>query len=93
MKTESHIEFLSRSIQSKFIPKSFQLKANLPGDQNANQQRLNKVSFETINDEKIKHENVLKAAKTQFEISKNKLNEVFDMCLTKCFCQMKEGSH
>ena len=75
--SESHIEFLTKSLEDKFIPKSFKLKNLLPGNSTANQERLDKVSFESITDEKNKHENVLKAAQAQFEISKLKIRKVF----------------
>ena len=76
--SESHIEFLTQSLENNFIPKSFKLKNNLPGNPIKNQERLDKVSTESILDEKVKHENILKAAQLQFEKSKVKLSEVFD---------------
>ena len=76
--TESHIEFLSTSIQKQFIPRSFKLKSKLPGIKALNQQRLDKVSFESIKDEKERHLTILKASKFQFEKSKNKLRTLFD---------------
>ena len=76
--SESHVDFLSSSIQNKFIPKSFKVNTVLPGVKEVNQERFDKVSFECIKDEKFRHENVLKAAKLEFEKSKSKLVELFD---------------
>ena len=76
--SESHVDFLSSSIQNKFIPKSFKVNTVLPGVKEVNQERFDKVSFECIKDEKFRHENVLKAAKLEFVKSKSKLVELFD---------------
>ena len=76
--SESRIDFLNKSLENNSIPKSFKLKNNLPGNPIENQKRLDKVSIASIIDEKVKHENILKAAQVQFVKSKLKLNEVFD---------------
>ena len=76
--SESHIDFLSKSIENKFIPKSFKVNSNLPGVKTINQERLDLVSFECVKDEKRRHENILKAAKLDFEKFKVKLGKLFD---------------
>ena len=54
---ETNIQFLVKSIEVGFIPKSFRVK-NENGK--GNQAKLNKVSFESMNDEKNKHKEHLK---------------------------------
>ena len=76
--SESHIEFLSISIQNNFIPKSFKVNSKLPGVKAVNQDRLDKVSFECVKDEKVRHETILKASKLEFQKSKDKLENLFD---------------
>ena len=69
---------MSKSIQNNFIPKSFKINVSLPGVKVLNQERLDRVSFESIKDEKIKHESVLKDVNVEFEKYKVKLSELFD---------------
>ena len=60
-----------------FIPKSFRLKNNIPGNSRINQNRLKNVSVQAISDEKESHANKLKVVKTEFEQSKKNLAKVF----------------
>ena len=78
VKLESHLEFLSQSLHLNFIPKRFQVKNNLPGNFQVNEQRLKAVSIQSIKDEKLNHENSLKSAKAAFDVSKLKFKNVFD---------------
>ena len=54
------------------------MKNNLPGNSAINEERLNKVSIESIQDEKASHENILKSSKTTFEKTKSQLKQLFD---------------
>jgi hypothetical protein len=69
--SESHIEFLSKSLEDKFIPRSFQIKTNIPGNKDKNQERLNKASFEAIKEEKERHLNILRGANKEFQKNKD----------------------
>ena len=64
---ESHVEFLEECLEIGFIPKSFRLKNNIPGNSRINQNRLKNVSVQAISDEKESHANKLKVVKTEFE--------------------------
>ena len=77
-KSKSHIHFLSKCLEFKVIPSNFKLKNTLPGNTNANQEKLNKISFESINDEKQKHSNILIGANIEFEKAVKQLKHVFD---------------
>ena len=68
--SESHIQFLEKCLELRFIPKSFQVKKYLPGNQKINRDRFEKVSFDCINDEKESHTNKLAVARA--ELSRNK---------------------
>ena len=83
VKLESHLEFLSQSLHLNFIPKRFQVKNNLPGNFEVNEQRLKTVSIQSIKDEKLNHENSLKAANASFEVSKSKFKSVFGAATVK----------
>ena len=74
----SHIEFLNESLKHKFISKRFIIQNRLPGNQNSNRSILNEVSFNSIQKEKERHENVLKWARKEFEKYKRILNSSFD---------------
>ena len=78
IKLESHLEFLSQSLQLKFIPKRFQVKNNLPGNYLLNEERLKLVSIQSIKDEKQNHENSVKSANVTFEKLKSRLKDIFD---------------
>ena len=60
------------------MPKRFKVKNNLPGNSVVNEERLKKVSLDSIKDEKVNHENSLKFAQKAFEKSKSKLKDLFD---------------
>ena len=53
--SESHIQFLKKSIESDFIPKNFRLKNTLPGNQIANEERIQNVCKDAIIDEQANH--------------------------------------
>ena len=74
---EEHINFLSKCKEVKFIPKSFQIKTSLPGNQRINQERFDKVSIEAMGDEKIKHANKLNWAKAELDRLFVELSNVF----------------
>ena len=76
-KSNSHINFLSNCLKAKVIPSNFKLKNTLPGNRNANQEKLNQVSFESMNDEKQKHVNTLIGARKAFENGRVQLEKVF----------------
>ena len=48
---ESHLDFLEESLKLKFIPRAFQIKTIIPGNQKSIKERLNKVSLESVSDE------------------------------------------
>jgi hypothetical protein len=75
--SESHIQFLEKCLEFKYIPKSFQIKKFLPGDQKVNQERFDKISNDCINDEKVAHTNKLNWARAEFCKIKSELNKVF----------------
>ena len=76
--SESHVDFLSRSLEEEFIPKRFKLKNNLPGNSRVNQERLDAVSLKSILDEKLKQVSILKTAKIEFEKVKKIVKELFN---------------
>ena len=76
---ESHINFLSKSLEIGFIPKSFRLKNNLPGNSTVNGERIKNVSRDAIKDEKHKHFNNLEWSRTEFNKQKCKLDKVIVM--------------
>jgi hypothetical protein len=69
---------LSKCLENQVIPSNFKLRNALPGNKNINQEKLNKISFETIKDEKQRHANILIGAEAEFNKSKNKLKNFFD---------------
>jgi hypothetical protein len=52
---ETNLEFLTKCIETNFIPKSFRLKNSLPGNIQANQVRIDNICKEAIIEEKHKH--------------------------------------
>ena len=74
---ECHIYFLTKCKESNVIPLNVKLKNTLPGNKNQNQEKLDQISLESIIDEKQRHVNILKAAKSAFEKSKSSLKEHF----------------
>ena len=74
---EANLEFLAKCLDRKFIPKSFRLKNSLPGNDEANQLRINNVCFEAIVDEKQKHSDNLTQARAELDRHKKDLFKVF----------------
>ena len=75
--SEAHINFLSKCLGCGFIPKSFRLKNNLPGNKEVNQVRIDQISIQTICDEKENHINKLGVLKNEFVNKKKDLEKVF----------------
>ena len=78
IKLKSHINFLSNSLETQIIPKSFKVNKEIPGNQVKNQEKLDKVSLEAVRDEKERQSNILKSVETDLEKSKRKLKQLFD---------------
>ena len=49
--SEAHLNFLSKSLDTDFIPKCFRIKNNLPGNPTQNENRMKTVSVEAMKDE------------------------------------------
>ena len=64
---ESNVQFLTRSLESGFIPKSFRMKNSLPGNSALNKARINDVCKEAMNDEKQKHKKNIEEATKNLE--------------------------
>ena len=77
-KSKSNISFLAKCLEFKVIPSSFKLKNTLPGSKVINQEKLNKISFESICEEKQKHSNILIGVKKEFDKCIKQLENVFD---------------
>ena len=77
-KSKSNISFLAKCLEFKVIPSSFKLKNTLPGSKVSNQEKLNKISFESICEEKQKHSNTLIGVKKEFDKCIKQLEQVFD---------------
>ena len=75
---ETNILFLRKSLEINFIPKSFRLKNSLPGNNQVNQDRIDKICKDAMKDEVNKHINKLNWARAEFESSEKKLKDVFD---------------
>jgi hypothetical protein len=48
IKLKSHVNYLSRCLETKIVPKSFKIRKEIPGNQLKNQQRLDKISLEAV---------------------------------------------
>ena len=77
-RSKSHIDFIFKCINCKIIPTNFQLKNTLPGNRNIDQEKLDKISFESMVDEKQKHSNILIGANLEFEKNKELLRNVLN---------------
>ena len=78
--TGSHIEYLSKCLEKCVIPKSFKIqktKCKIPGNENVLQKKLDRISFDSIHDEKERHLKVLKSTKKEYDKFKVKLNDTF----------------
>ena len=75
---ETNLEFLTKCLDISFIPKSFKIKNSLPGNNKANQTRLENISIQAIIDEKQKHGDKLVRVRAEFEKNKRDLVKVFD---------------
>jgi hypothetical protein len=78
IKLNSHVNYLSKSIETQVIPKSFKIKKEIPGNKTKNQQRLDKISLEAVFDEKERQINVLKTVLIEFTKLKKKLKNLFE---------------
>ena len=78
VRSKAHIHFLSKCLEFRLIPTKFKLKNSLPGNKIEVQEKLNKVSFESMMDEKKNHVNTLKGANLEFEKCKSQLVQVLD---------------
>ena len=76
--SEAHVDFLSKCQEVNFIPKSFRIKNNLPGNTITNQKRIENVCFEAISDEKEKHLQKANWARAEFDKVSGDLENVFD---------------
>ena len=76
--SEAHISFLTKCLNIDFIPKTFQLKNNIPGNTENNQIQLDKISKQAISDEKLNFEEKLIEARAEFAKLKDDLKKVFD---------------
>ena len=76
--SEAHISFLTKCSSLDFVPKSFQLKNNIPGNTEFNQSQLENISKQAIIDEKTNFEKKLIEARAEFEKIKNELYKKFD---------------
>ena len=74
VKTSSHIEFLKTSLELKVIPKCFKVKSVIPGNF---QDKFDQISFQSIQNEKNRLENKLKAVTAEFEKAKNNIRKNF----------------
>ena len=77
VKGKSHIRYLSKSIETEVIPKSFKINTEIPGNKHVNQKRLNKVSLASVYDEKERQYNVLSSATAEFEKLMQKLKQYY----------------
>ena len=75
---ESHLEFLEKSLALKFIPKAFQIKKYVPGNQKSIQEKFDQISLESVNDEKERLENVINVNRNEFSKGKLDLKKHFE---------------
>ena len=75
--SELNANFISECLNANCVPKCFKVKNNLPGNKAKNQEKLNKVIIESMKDEKIRHLNMLKGAKTEFDKKKKQIGNIF----------------
>ena len=73
---QSHVYFLNESLKLKFIPKSFRIKNNLPGNKSETQKQLDLVSFACIECERNAYE-VKLVSIVVFEAFPKKRDQVF----------------
>ena len=52
IKTESHVQFLSKCLEKRIIPECFTIKNSLPGNKVSNQKKLDDISYGSMADEK-----------------------------------------
>ena len=85
---ETNIEFLQKSLEIDFIPKSFRLKNSLPGNHQVNQERIDQTCKAAMSDEVNKHKNKLNWARAEFENYEKKLKDVFNEVDAKNECEL-----
>ena len=55
MKLNSHVNYLTKCLETNLIPKSFKICKEIPGNQKENQKKLDKISLEAVYDDGRKH--------------------------------------
>ena len=64
VKSKSHVEFLNECLSSKIIPKCFKINKVIPGNLVEIQEKFRKISFESMQSEKVRFENELQVAES-----------------------------
>ena len=78
VRSKAHIKFISKCLEFKVIPSNFQLKNSLPGNKISVQAKLDKISFESMVEERQKHSNILNGTNIELEKNKVQLKQVFE---------------
>ena len=79
VKSKSHVDFLDVCLKSHVIPKCFKINKVIPGNFVEIQEKFKVISFECMQSEKIRFENDLVSAHTQFEHVRLSLQQKFEV--------------